>query len=116
MQSAPKPYPGIEWVSGDFASKRLWSVLDDAGRRTAIDIHNSILTKFSAPTKDHWIYTMQFGIVNSTLADLEPLTQIPPADNDFWFRYLDSDDVAKWAAFFADSLPQMADGFESSLK
>lgn len=115
LQSATEPLPGIEWIDGDFASKRIWRLLDDVGRRAAIEVHNSIITSFSPPPADHWIYTMQQEIVDSGLADLEPLTEIPSADHDFWFRYLNTDHVAQWTTFFGDTLSQIIDSFESTL-
>jgi hypothetical protein len=55
-------------------------------------------------------------VVDFALANLQPLANTPNADFDFWFRYLDSDDVAKWTVFIGDALPQVVDRFETSLK
>ena len=115
LQSGFDANPGIEWMAGKFASSRIWRLLDNSSRTAAVKIHNSIVSKFSHPPEDHWLYTLDSAVVASTLDDLKPLVLAPSIEAGFWFRYFDSDDVLKWAHFLCEYLPEITNRFECSL-
>lgn len=85
LQYAKKPEPGIEWMDGDFESRRLYELFSPAEKKQAHALFAAVVAKRTRNTT-------------------EKITA-----GDIWCVFLDEDDVKAWCALLGGALARKLD-------
>jgi len=94
---------------------RMWRLLDDSGRQEAVQLSNHAIASLPGPLPE--IYgEMPAGLQETSLQRFHPITEIPPAEHDIWFRYATRSDVDAWAEFLASRLAPVVKECEDRLQ
>jgi hypothetical protein len=93
----------------------MWGLLDDFGRREAVRLNNRAIASLPGPLPE--IYgEMPAGLQETNLRRFQPITEIPPGEEDMWFRYATRADVDAWAEFLASRLAMTVEECEHRLQ
>src|SRR5438445_5747776 len=93
----------------------MWRLLDEASRQEAVRLINNSIAVLPGPLPE------LYGVLPDSLREtrvlnFQPLTTIPPADYDLWFRYATHTDVDAWAQFLTSRIGSVVETNEERLR
>jgi hypothetical protein len=94
---------------------RMWRLLDEASRQEAVRLINNSIAVLPGPLPE--LYgVLPESLRETHMGNFEPLTTMPPANDDVWFRYATRTDVDAWAEFLASRIGRVVETNEERLR